>query len=172
MFPAGESYNSTKHNPPVNLTSPGRARRAKRKMQRARITSESKGEGRKKGRRTLLLIGRRWDAFSRCATRMHRQRGERPRERKKEAGRSERSKVRGQRGKRFGASPIILQSSVTTRRRFCRAASSKRCSNCSNDGLKRKAVPDRYLSFSWTRVPFLVAHPRCTMLLRFLICWL
>lgn len=117
-----ESYNSTKHNPRVNLTSPGGASWTPRgKKRRSVEKGEAPGERRGRGTEDGFLFSnvgsgkkrrrcREWErdngGSGPRAMRRARRRGK-ERERDRRSGRI-----------RFGASPIILQSSATTHRHF------------------------------------------------------
>lgn len=111
-----ESYNSTKHNPRVNLTSPCKSEEAgaTRKGTCAATVEEEKDRA-KKGNPVRLNgergRGRGVDGFSGV-----RDEG-RGGGRRIVDGAKDRKRGR-KRGKRFGASPIILQSSATTHRLF------------------------------------------------------
>lgn len=117
-----ESYNSTKHNPRVNLTSPGGASWTPKKG-----TVEKKRSSKvwSDGEREILLsnVGAGGTTRRRERERDDRTAGDRDggRQREKEGKRErmrEREKERESSRTRFGASPIILQSSATTHRHF------------------------------------------------------
>lgn len=113
-----ESYNSTKHNPRVNLTSPGGASWTPKKG-----TVEKKGGlERRRGRFYSRALDQRRRHVVARGRGMTGQRGieiEEDKERSKERERKrERETERESSRTRFGASPIILQSSATTHRHF------------------------------------------------------
>lgn len=120
-----ESYNSTKHNPRVNLTSPGGAswtpkREKKRTVEKEEAPGGNEGgEGRKGG----------WVSIFECRSGKNRRRcrewerdngGSSPRMMRRAGGEGKRKRERDGKSSRirFGASPIILQSSATTHRHF------------------------------------------------------
>lgn len=142
-----ESYNSPKHNPRMNLTSPGREGETMRggDGRRGKLEKDTKGREReKKDDGGCFWADRDETRFLQVSNEEGSQVAGRRRERK----RSERLKVRGRReAKRFGASTIILQSSATTRRAFLPPRLRTDVQIALMADQREKPCPDRYLSF-------------------------